>query len=740
MPLGIPQAQIAALSLAWVLLSLGSVSAQAPADSEPSVSLQFADAPLPFILSEYEKLTGKRIIRDAAVEDAFLSIETNASMTRAEAAEFIEKSLLLNGFVLVPSGPDSMKVISESKMPRSEGVPVVLHPENLPEGDQLVTYVMSLTHVRGEQVVDAFRAISPSHSYGEITVLPDGASLAITDNSAVIRRYIELQEFVDVPTAEQVTRSFPLLRSDALEVVEQLEKFLVPEEESEPVATEDGTAVKERGKRILAPKVAAIERTNRILVQAHPTQMLFVERLIEEFDAPSDTTNYLTRPLRYLPVLEFMPVALDALNRGRDPDLQADFEDFAQTVDARPRTTPPFSSINSNGLTDGGRESLGEPSKIGGPRSIVVGHTLLIGDPAANELFVSGPPEHLEIIGRLIDQLDKKPRQIFLSTVIGQLTLGNDYNLGIDLVQTLDGFHVNGDKVYSAGSLRSRTPANSILDPQTLTSITAFNGAFPTGLTVYGQIGDHITAILEALEQTSRFSVLSRPSVFALNNEKAVIQTGQRIAVPVNTLSSLSTGTDNPAVASSIQFQDVVLRLEVIPLINSDNEVTLQISQVNDDIVGSTIVSGNEIPTIGTQEMRTTVIVPNRATVLLGGLISEDESESETSVPIINKIPVVKHLAGSTSRSSTREELLIFIQPHIVSHEESLAVANGDTLDRADLRDQALEFATSEETPLIVPRDKAIHPTKPVPVVPEGPPSPPAEEEKKKRGWGGRIR
>lgn len=718
---------------AWISAFLISSSTLFAQGDEATVNLQYADAPIPFILGEYEKLTNKKIIRDAAVDDAFLSIETNATMTRAEAAEFIEKSLLLNGFVLIPSGIDTLKVVTEEKIPRSEGVPIVLHPADLPKGDQLVTYLMSLTHVPGEQVLEAFRAISPSHSYGEITVLPDGASLAITDNSAVIRKYVELQSFVDVPTAEQVTKSFPLQRSDALEVVEQLEKFLLQDEE-DPAQPVNGEAPQQAGQRILAPTIAAIPRTNRVLVQAHPTQMLFVERLIDEFDAPSDSSNHITRPLRYLPVLEFLPIAQDALNRGKDDEDAADFDQFSQNSDSRQNTSAPFSSINQNGL-DGARESLGEPTNIGGPRSLVVGHTLLIGDPTANELFASGPPEQLEILCRLLDHLDKKPRQVYLSTVIGQLTLGDNMNFGLDVVQTLDGFNVGGDAVATAGSFRSRSAGSPILDPLGLGAVADFAGNFPTGLTVYGQVGDHIAVILDALEQTSKFTVMSRPSVFLLNNEKAVIQTGQRIAVPVNTLSSLNTGTDNAAVASSIQFQDVVLRLEVIPLINSDDEVTLQISQVNDDIIGSTIVSGNEIPTIGTQELRTTVIVPNKSTILLGGLISEDASEGQTGLPFLTRIPVVKHLSGTTSRSINRQELLIFIQPQIVGSENDLAIANADTLERTSIRQQALEFSSTPETPILTP---VVEPL-PLPLEKQVQPRP-ANERREKKFFGGRKR
>jgi type II secretion system protein D len=687
----------------------------ARAQEEPSVTFQFEAAPLPFILSEYEKLTGKRIVRDAATDSATLSLETSVAMTRAEAAEFLEKSLLLNGFVLLPSGPDTVKVVSEGKVPRSEGAPVVLHPEDLPEGDQVVTYVMRLRHVRGQDVLEAFRTIAPNHSYGEIAVLPDGVTLAITDNSAVIRRYLELQEFVDAPVAEQISRAFDLERAHAVEVVEQLEKLLEPDPESPAVAAAANVpppgaaaaAVPAPPRAVVSrPRIAAIERTNKILALAHPVQMVQIEELVREFDAAAAHGNQILRVLHYLPVLDFLPIARDSLTRGRGEE--AGSADVLNPREPRSRTSPGFNAASPSGdpAGTGGfgsfRESLEEPEETGGPKSLVVGHTLLIADPSANELFAAGPPEQLLLIGQLLDQLDKKPRQIFISTVIGQLTLDDRFNLGLDFLRTVDGFNVGGDPVQMAGSFRTRT-AGPILDVGTLTNVAAFGNAIPAGLTVYGQIGDHLQLVLDALERTSRFTVLSRPSVFTLNNQKAVIQTGERIAVPVNTLAALNTGTLNPSVASTIQFQDVVLRLEVIPLINSRDEVTLKISQVNDDIVGSTFVSGNEIPTIGTQEMRTTVIIPNKSTVLLGGLISDDRRDSNGGLPVLTRIPVVKHLAGNTSRSTVRQELLIFIQPQIVEGDVDLAEAGADTLDRTELSQDALEFATSPQTPVLAP-------------------------------------
>jgi general secretion pathway protein D len=109
------------------------------------------------------------------------------------------------------------------------------------------------------------------------------------------------------------------------------------------------------------------------------------------------------------------------------------------------------------------------------------------------------------------------------------------------------------------------------------------------------------------------FKVLATPSVYAKNASKAIIQSGQKIAVPAQILSNGAFAGGVASNSVSVEYRDVLLKLEVIPLINSDDEVTLKIAQINDNIVGTQTISGNTVPTIGTQELVTEVSVKNGA-------------------------------------------------------------------------------------------------------------------------------
>jgi type II secretory pathway component GspD/PulD (secretin) len=229
-----------------------------------------------------------------------------------------------------------------------------------------------------------------------------------------------------------------------------------------------------------------------------------------------------------------------------------------------------------------------------------------------------------------------------------------------------------------------------LVDPTKLTSpvlsTTTTSGGtstttpgFPStgGISVYGTIGSNLNVYLNALKATGKFDILSRPSIYVANNQMGVISSGQRIPVPTNSYQ----GGASTGISTNIEYREVVLKLEVVPLVNSEHEVTLQIALLNDDIVGEQFVEGvGNVPTIGTRELTTTVTVPNNSTIMLGGLITTSERNSKSGIPVLSQIPVLGNLFSTTSKSKDRSELLIFIQPTIVGNDCELdgVQANND--------------------------------------------------------------
>jgi type II secretory pathway component GspD/PulD (secretin) len=160
--------------------------------------------------------------------------------------------------------------------------------------------------------------------------------------------------------------------------------------------------------------------------------------------------------------------------------------------------------------------------------------------------------------------------------------------------------------------------------------------------------------------------------VFTSNNKKAIIASGTEIPVPVSTLSSLqptvggSPGiVNNFGTQSSIQFKKVALQLEVVPLINSEKEVTLDILQKLDSVADSTNIDGNLIPNIATRYIKTTVSAPNCSTIVLGGLITDNKRKNKTGIPLLSRIPVIGGLFRNTAEVNNRTELIVLLRPEV---------------------------------------------------------------------------
>jgi len=149
----------------------------------------------------------------------------------------------------------------------------------------------------------------------------------------------------------------------------------------------------------------------------------------------------------------------------------------------------------------------------------------------------------------------------------------------------------------------------------------------------------------------------ARPAIYTANNKRAVISNGQQVPIPGTSLPTFlqrgPTGTTTGSVASvesTVQYENVELRLEVIPLINSNNEVTLKIAQINDTLGANVNISGNQVPIINSQRLTTTVTVPSGATVVLGGLIQDEIDKTDNGIPYVDNLPYLGRLFKYTTR------------------------------------------------------------------------------------------
>jgi type II secretory pathway component GspD/PulD (secretin) len=336
---------------------------------------------------------------------------------------------------------------------------------------------------------------------------------------------------------------------------------------------------------------------------------------------------------------------------------------------------------------------LDEPGEQQAADSVIVGKTRLIADNRANAILVIGQPEARDKVKSILDKLDKRPMQVYLSTVIGDLTVSNNDEFAVNILQK----YIGGSKTGAASVAGGRpfisgtkvvygTNVDGNPTEQIQSGVTPISPAVATmaqmsqvavgalpGMQIATFILGSIDLYIQALTSTAKFRIASRPSVFTANNKKAVIFNGRKIAVPTSTVTTLGAGgsanTTSGSQQSNIQYQDVVLKIEVVPLINSAREITLQIIQTNDNVIpgaGTQIGGGVTVPEIATQELTTTVTVPDRATILLGGLITQRDTKTVSGVPFLSSIPLMGNLFKSTADATDRQELVVMIQPSVV--------------------------------------------------------------------------
>src|SRR5207249_15105 len=316
------------------------------------------------------------------------------------------------------------------------------------------------------------------------------------------------------------------------------------------------------------------------------------------------------------------------------------------------------------------------------PKAVTIGNSKLIADQRANSIIVLGNREVVMKVEKILDEMDVKAPQVALSTVIGQLTLSNNEEFGVDWFAKYNNRFVGVSRnntvfgnnnpaipipAVSPGSSVPPLTGNSVLDPANLINFSQIIQNVTNGTNIYVAAGNAFAAIVHLLESTGRFKVVSRPTVFTSNNKKAIIASGQEVPVPVNTLTNTGVVGTTAAVSASIEYKKVVLQLEVVPLINSEKEVSLDILQKIDSIVpnGNVVNSGNSVPTIDTRYIRTNVLAGNGSTIILGGLIEDQKGKNYQGIPYLSRIPLIGAAFRGTATSKERRELIILMCPQV---------------------------------------------------------------------------
>ena len=640
----------------------------------------------------YEDFSGKRVIMTNNVAQSEVSFTMRGPLTNKEAARFLQLTLLAEGLAMIPipEEPDIVRLVPSGPITSPNQVPKDFYDDEfkLPVDDQLVMYQMVFKYLKPEEGVKVLQsALGQLSASGTIAAVPNASSLIITENASLIRQMIKIQKAIDVPTSVG-EKWVEVVYGDVDEIAERMNEIYNEQGGSRqttrttratsapptPVAAGASTAGEEIPIRIIG-----VRRTSRILLFGRPADLVGAEAMIRSFDQPSSGNTRQTFRLRYLRVSEFLNIAENGITATLGDGASGQGGGRAatnQNATSRNNLSSRNSTTNrttgqqgGQGGANGSRTSIQEQNIPTEPESrLVGGRTLLVADNVANTIIVNGPPHHIELVRDLITDLDSEAQQVALSAVVGSYGIGDGLNFGIDLAQALK----NTGSDFSAAGSASFGGVPSIIDPTTLGDLGAVlsaNGASGNGVSLYGLLGDDFGVFVNALETETKFQTLERTVLTTRNNRVALLTSGQRIAIPSSTFTG---GNNQGGINTNVEYRDVQLELEIQPLINSDNQVTLEISLVRDSVGTLRQVGDLRVPDINTESLSTSVTVRDGSAVILGGIMTTTSSDASGGIPILSRIPGIGRIFGSNDVTSNESELIIMIQPRIMVSQAEL--------------------------------------------------------------------
>jgi general secretion pathway protein D len=278
----------------------------------------------------------------------------------------------------------------------------------------------------------------------------------------------------------------------------------------------------------------------------------------------------------------------------------------------------------------------------------------IIADATTNSLVIWAAPREYRKIRRALEQLDILPLQVLIEATVAEVTLIDELRYGVEW------FFRTGDL-----SLTLSQRASGVV-----------RGQFPGFSALFA--GTDVRAVLNALESVTDVNVVSSPHLLVLDNQTARLQVGDQVPITVQQATGV-TDPDSPIV-NSIELRDTGVILSVTPRVNVSGLVIMELEQEVSNVVQSETDTESEqaTPTISTRQISSTVAVRSGETIVLGGLIQDDQNRAVSGLPFLARLPIVGALFGTRGRSLTRTELLVLLTPRVIRGVEDARAITGE--------------------------------------------------------------
>ena len=726
-------------------------------------ALNWDAAPVDIVLQAYGERVNKTILKDPQVPQATITLKSQPGqkLTNEEYLEAIETVLEMNQIHLEPYGESFIRALPRAKV-RKEGVPLYMDIKDVPEDTKDGAVVSVMLPFKAIATDEAQKALEGLKSdTGLLLVYERSNSILVTDTWQNIKRMGEIAASIDVtsPAMEQVF-VYQVANAAAQDIQTHLQKIVEesmkdqekngkgaqnvqnqqprpglptgsrllrsPQQPEAPKNVESlVTSISDADRGVIRGKVVILadERSNKLIIITSKANYDFFEKIIKQLDVETtpDTVVKVYR-LKYAEAEEVSDMINDLI--GNAPSSK---NNTKGNQNAAARGQGGSSRVTSSAAGQTQRKSANQRTGEAKAGELSKDNTTVLADKRINGLVVMTNKELVPVVESIIDSMDVKLSQVLIETAIIEVTLGDDYNTGIDWVmrgkgresrQATDGY---GRKLYwteepddSGRVYMTQTTedtgvpvmmsqmirdtfvnngnyglgggggsGNAILKTMMAVGTNVVNGALFGGANPIGSGINYllksdklnISAVINATKSDSHAKYLASPIVMTVDNKEATVEAteARKFFNGYETSSSYSTYVRTPKYDS----KDIGITIKVTPKINPNGTVMLNVEEEYSQLgAGQSILvddgSTANIDTSLTRKMSADVLLENMQTVVLGGLTERFTSDKETGIPILKDIPWIgKWLFGSVTHAETRKELLVFMTPYVLDDAEA---------------------------------------------------------------------
>jgi general secretion pathway protein D len=328
---------------------------------------------------------------------------------------------------------------------------------------------------------------------------------------------------------------------------------------------------------------------------------------------------------------------------------------------------------------DGDADAAGSSSAASGgnPQHGTFQNLRITADAANNAVVVYSNQEDYRIVERALRDLDRPQLQVAIDATVAEVTLTDQLQYGVQFF--LNGQNVSGG-LLGANAATAQSNASAVTAASTIAQSALLQSVGPGVNLLLGSSGGP-RAVLNALQTVTDVKVLSSPSLVALDNQPALLQVGDEI--PVTTSSAAVLSNSATPIVNTIQMRDTGVILKVLPHVHSNGSIQLEIDQEISSVVNPE--QQTLTPTISQRRVHSTVSIVSGQTVLLAGLISENDQKTQSGVPGLRDIKFLGDLLGNTNNTKTKSEIIVFIKTRLIRNSVDAGAVTEEFRERLQL-------------------------------------------------------